>query len=600
MPEKITPSSTTTAVKQGFLRMKQYRAARLMFVREFCGQYYRNSSGLTGDEPINLIFHTIRAMVPNLVMQNPVNRISTPYIQQQEYAELLGLGVNQVEQATKLKDTLRAWVVSALFGWGITKTGLAASGETLQFGDIDVDPGQIYVELVDLDDFVFDPMCTDITKAVFLGSKIHTPRQILLDTDGYNHDLIKKLPRSKFGDRKKVEELSKINSPQSAMHDMQDVVDVVELWVPEANSLVTIPDPEQITFNDDYLRLTDYYGPKEGPYTLLSFTPPVPNNPLPISSVSLWYDIHKMANRMFSKNMLQTDRQKDILVFNPAQADEAQDINEASDGDSVASIDPNGVKVVSFGGQNPGNSAMLQELQVWYNYIAGNPDQMAGNLSRGTGGKETATRSQILQNNASIGIEDARGILYDRTAEIGRKIAWYLHTDPLINLPMTKRKTGGEQIQLWLTPEQRVGDFLDFTFDITARSMSRLDPAIKSKRLQEFGINVIPSVINAGMVALQMGQQLNVQQILTDMAKELGILDEIQDWFHDPEFQQKMAIQQSLGPQNLGKASTAGPGSTEQNGGSPVTRKVMSPTQESNSNAQRTSADSQSASYGSY
>ncbi len=601
MPEGVTPAKVQIIVKRGFERMQRYRRARAMFIREFVGQYYQNTCGLTGDEPINLIFHTIRTFVPNLVMQDPINKLETKITQQKFYGELLGLAIDQTEREIGLKETLRAWIVSAFFGLGIIRVGLSSSGEMLHFGDVRVDPGQVYATLVDLDDYVIDPACTNERQAIFKGNRTRVPRQILLDTDGYDHDLVKKLPRSRYNmGSRKVEDISKRHGSNMELYTLQDYVDVVELWVPEANALVTIPDPYQITFNK-YLRITDYYGPREGPYIELSFTPPVPNNPFPVVPVSLWYDIHRMANRVFKKTMDQSERQKDILIYNPAQADEAQDILESKDGDSVASQDPKGVHVVSFGGQNRQNEVMLQELQVWYNYISGNPDQMAGNVPKGTRGKETATRSSILQSNASISMEDMRNILYDKTGDISRNIGWFLHTDPLINIPLTKRKTGGEQIQLWLTPEQRTGDFLRFVFKIVARSMSRLDPNIKSKRLIEYGTNLIPAIMNAGMIGMQMGQQLNITRILTDIANELNITENVQDWFDDPEFQQKMAIVAAMGPQNAGKASSqSSPEGTAQNKGFPMARNIMTPGQEFNQNTQMGAAESQSSNQGAY
>lgn len=595
MIEEVQPIKLQMAVKRGFERGKRYRRARAMFVREFVGQYYTKQSGLTGDEPINLIFHTIRAMVPNLVMQNPVNKLETKIIAQQTYGELLGLAIDQVERDIDLKEVLRGWIVSALFGWGIIKVGLAASGEMLQFGDTKIDPGQVYAELVDLDDFVIDPVCTKLRKATFMGSRIRVPRQLLLDTNGYNHDLVIQLPHARYtSDGKRVEDISKHNISTMEMYTLQDFVEVVELWVPEADALVTIPDPMQTTFSE-YLRLTDYNGPKEGPYVDLSFTPPVENNPYPVAPVSLWYDLHRIANRMFKKIMNQADRQKDIVFYTPAQSDEAQDVLDAQDGDAIATVDPKGVQVVSIGGQNQKNEVMLQELQMWYNYISGNPDQMAGNLPSAAKGKETATRSQILQSNAQIGIEDARSILYDRTSKVSERIAWYLHTDPMIKLPLTKRKTGGEQIQLWLTPEQRCGDFLRFTFRLVQRSMSRLDPALKSKRVIEFATKLVPALMAAAFQAIQMGVPFNIQRAITDAANELDILETVQDWFDDPEFEQKMAMFASMGPQNAGKAGTNSPEGIVQNGQFPMARNTATPQQESNQFAQETAAESQSA-----
>ncbi len=601
MPDEVIPQKMQMCVKRGFERMKRYRRARAMFIKEFVGQYYAGQSfGLTGDEPINLIFHTIRTMVPNLVMQNPVNRLETKIVAQKQYGELLGLAIDQTERDIDLKSILRGWIVSGLFGWGILKVGLSASGEMIQFGDSRIDPGQVYAELVDLDDYVIDPICTDIRKAAFKGHRTRTLRQLLLDTKGYDHDLVMKLPHSRYTtDGRRVEDLSKQGMASMEMYALQDYVDVVELWVPEADALVTISDPTQATF-DRYLRVTDFNGPKEGPYVELSFTPPVPNNPFPVAPVSLWYDIHRMANRLFKKIMNQADRQKDILLSRPALADEAESIRTAQDGDVIMSDDPKGHEIVSYGGQNRSNEVMLQEMQIWYNYISGNPDQLAGNIPGKSRGKETATRSQILQSNASIGLEDARSILYDRTAEISSKIGWYLHTDPMIKLPLTKRQTGGEQIQLWLTPEQRYGEFIRFTFRLVTRSMSRLDPALRSKRIIEFGTNIVPALLNAANIALQMGVRFNPQRAITALANELDIFEQIDDWFDDPEFEQKMALIAKLGPQDAGKAGMMSSEGIMQNQGFPGKQDVLGPQQEANQFAQETAAESQSANQGVY
>lgn len=601
MNDYINPQKVSETVKLGFNRMKNHRMATAMFIREFVGDYYSKQKGWTGGEPINLLFHTIRTLVPNLVMQNPMTKVITPFVPHKEYAELLGLGLDELSRQTDFKEILRAWITSAFFGWGILKTGIAAKGQLIKFGDVNVDPGQIYTELIDLDDFVIDPICKALRNSLFFGHRTMVPRQILLDTDIYNHDLVAELPASRsVNQQNRASNITLQNMTASEIYNLQDYVDVVELYIPEANALVTIPDPLQKT-SPSYLGVTDYYGPKEGPYTFLSFTPPVPGNPFPVAPVSIYYDLHKMANRMFNKVMDQADRQKDLGLYQPALADIAQDIKEADDGDMIACPDPKGVNVVSFGGQNTDNSRMLQQLQVWYNYMAANPDQAAGNLTPGTkGGKETATRSQILQSNANIGIEDARILMYDATAKVKKKEAWYLHTDPFINVPLTKRTSGNEEIQLVLTPEQRQGDFLEFVFTIVQRSMSRLDPTIKSKRMIEFCVNVIPAAVTAAMAMMQMGQPFNLQRHLTNIAEELGLGIEMQEIFDDPEFERRLQLMIALGPQNSGKAGGLSPEGVQQQGGFPMKRDVLSPGQEQNQAAQQTAAASQSANQGIY
>jgi hypothetical protein len=369
------------------------------------------------------------------------------------------------------------------------------------------------------------------------------------------------------------------------------------MYVPEIETLVTMGDPTQ-KIQSRYIKTAEHNGPKEGPYVFLSYSPPVEGNPLPVAPVSIWYDLHVMANRVFKKMMDQVEQQKDVGLYNPAQVDEIQDIKEAVTGDWIPSTDPKGHQVISFGGQNPKNELMLRQLQVWYNYMSGNPDQITGNTTPGTkGSKETATKAQILQSNASIGIEDMRDIVYDQTAEIMRRLAWYLHTDPLIDLPLTKRKTGGEQQQLRLTPEHRQGDFLDYTFKIVARSMSKLDPMIRSKRIIEFCTNILPAAASTAMVMMQIGVPFNIQRYLTRIGSEMEIGEWVQDLFEDPEFMQKMEIYMMLGPGNPGKAGLTNEG-VKQNGGFPMKRDVLTPGQEFNQNAQETAAIGQSINQG--
>lgn len=554
MPENITARKFSSVVKQGFERNRRFARARAMFIKEYVGKYYAQQYGVTGEEPINLIFNTIRAMVPNLVMRSGVNKVGTEIIPYRDYAYLLGLGLDKLDRKIEFAETLRGGIVDAFFLMAIFKTGLADSGKLLNFGDMLVDEGQVYTDLVDFDDITFDPVCKDYRNYAFMGDRNRVPRQLLLDDDEFDHDLVMKLPKSTHPDAsKKIEIISRRNISDQEMYELQDFVDVVECYVPDANALLTIPDPQQIIM-DDYLAARDFYGPKEGPYDVLALTQPVPGNPYPVAPVGVFYDLHKMANRMMVKLMNQADRQKDLGVYDPAGADEAEDIRTAEDGDMIAGA-PDTVKVISFGGQNQKSEVMLDKIQVWTNYMSGNPDQVAGLASQA----ESATQANILQANSTITIEDARGMVYNLAAKTSRKRAWYMHTDPFIDVPLSRRKPGGEYTQLQLTPEQRRGDWLDYTFTIKARSMSRLDPAIRTKRIVEFGTNIVPSIMNSAAIAQQMGREFNIEAALTDIANEQGILEDVQDWLVDPQLMQRLQLVQQMGPQPAGKAQVAGP-----------------------------------------
>jgi hypothetical protein len=191
-------------------------------------------------------------------------------------------------------------------------------------------------------------------------------------------------------------------------------------------------------------------------------------------------------------------------------------------------------------------------------------------------GAKTATGQNILQANQNVTVEDMRGMVYDCSGKINRKMVWYGHTDPLIDQPFSKRQPGGEYIQLRLTPEQRQGDFLEYTFRTKQRSMSRLDPAVRSKRIIEFATNLVPSLCMSAQVCMQMGIPFNLQEAITDLAEEMDVIDEVQDWFVDPTFMQRIQLQMEMGPQPAGKA-TLNPKAVN---GSPMKRKILGPTGE--------------------
>jgi len=537
-----------------------------------------------------------------MVMQSPINRVTTDILDHKEYAELLGLGLDSLNKKLDMKSMLRASIVDALFMMGIVKIGLGNSDTIHDFGDVHYDNGSIFNERINFEDFVFDPTAKNLRTSAFFGDVNRVPRQILLDNDNYDHDAVMKLAASQDMTKDKaIEKLSKLNAQDTEMRELQDFVDVVELWIPGANAKIVIADPRVHTM-PGYLSATEYYGPDSGPYSFLRLSPPVPGNPYPISPIGVFYDLHMGANRMMVKAIDQADSQKDVIICDPSHSDEGEDLRDC-DQNEILLGDPNSVKPLSVGGQNEGNIAMLSQLQVWCNHMSGGVDQLSGQKTQG-GGDITATQASILSANSTVTVEDSKDIIYDFAADINWKNAWYLHTDPLIELPLVRRKPGGEEEQLILTPEQRSGDFLEYTFRIKARSLTRMDPTLKAKRVLEFLTNVLPGIMNTAVMAMNTGVQFNPAKAATLAAEEMGVLDEIGDVFIDPDFIQKMKMKMLMGPQGAGKAGGGEGGSSSagiiQNGGLPSNVPVPSPTQDANANSQAVAAEGQSVIQGAF
>ncbi len=550
------------AVKLGEERLRNFRASRMMMLREYAGSYYDKDHGTIGNEPINLIFNAIATLVPTLVTNFPKTLVTSKFLAYRGYAELLGLGLDFLAKELDLRSELRRWIVDSLFVIGIMKTGIATSDSIINFSDdMRIDPGQPYATTVDFDDYILDPAARRIEEASFVGHRVRVPRQMLLDSGLYKNDMVERLPTAGNDpfERRDTQTISQHEITPSQINDLQDFVEVRELWVPGAQTLVTLPGGPQVP--DDYLRIEDYNGPDEGPYTYLSLSPPLPNNPMPIAPVAVWYDLHIAANKMAKKVMEQAERQKDILAFKPSAADDAQEIVDAGDGEAIGVMDPDAAKVMSFGGQQRSNESHLQQLSYWFNLCSGNTDQLGGVRSDAN----TATQANILQTNASVRVEDMKDIVYLGTRNIQRKLAWYLHTDPLIALPLIKRTPIPSQTvmgpmgpmivpprmqedQAILSPDVRRGDFLDFNFEIESQSMSRMDPAQRVQKMLLLTGKVVPALAQAAMVCQQMGVQFSFAKCLIRISKEMGIewMDEV---FFDPAFQQQMMGIQALAPQ---------------------------------------------------
>ena len=563
--DTISPQKFQESVHRGAKRLANFRHARVHFLKQYVGPWYDKTQATIGASPVNLIFNAIRVVLPTLCMNFPKHTVATPYLQSREYASLLGLALDQQDLKLNICDTYRRAIVDAIFTLGVLKTGLAQSDSVYVFdddmGQESLDNGTVYTDVVDFDNFVIDPNCKEylFRDATWVGDRITVPRQMLLDSGLYKNDLIERLPRcdDNTRDSDKASDQSMHNIDKEENAELQDMVEIYEIWVPAAKAIVTVPTNKSIV-NPDYLRVADYYGVKEGPYSYLCLTPPVPGNPLPVPSVGIWYDLHVLANRMAKKIVEQAERQKDITVYKSSSVDDAEELKDAGDGESVKVDDPEGVRVLSFGGQQSSNENHLQSLENWFNQMAGNPNQVGGQNIEA----KSATASNILQQNSGIGLEDMRDMVYKLAGAESRKRAWFLHTDPMMKLPLTKRQPqmapvpGAEwmlapqmqDVQVILTPEARSGDFLDYTFTIEPESMGRVDAKVRLQQEMSFAQQIMPAAMTAAQLAMSMGIPFDVLAFLMRVSKDMGItwLDEV---IYSPQFQQQLAMQMMAGPQ---------------------------------------------------
>jgi hypothetical protein len=597
MPVELGAKEVSQLVWKGHKRVEHYRNAAADAIRIYVGDYFAKSKGNTGDLPLNLVFVALRTWVPNLVMQAGVNKVTTEVLAQTDYAHMLGAALNELHKKIRMKDIMRAGIVNMILcGLAIFKTSIFADGNLIPDGpDQNIQPGQLYTDLISIDDFILDPYCTALDTSTMTGHFTTVRRQDLLDAEGWDKALVKRLPSAWDGGVDQSQKAAKLTRDPNLTLEMieaQDYVRVGELYFPEANAIAYVPDPRQTSF-DDFLKVQEYYGPKTGPYRFGSITPPVPDNPLPVAPVSIWRDLNDMANTLLNKLLHQADNQKDLVLYKPGMEDMADAVIRGVDGQAIRTSDPDGVKVVSFGGGNPENDKMTQQLQFWFNYASGGVDQMGG-MKTG-GGSKTATAVKTLQSNASITQADAQSMVYDTQAGISRDQAWFFHYDPFLNSPITIRETGKEPAQVTLTPEEVNGDFLDLTFTIVKRSMQAIDPEHRRQALEKFTMNAGPAATQMALLMGQMQIPFNLSRYLMNMAEEYGVADLMIEVFNDPTFQERMQAIQAAGGLDPGKAGKGdgGMAGALQNQGNPSAVPVANEQQQFNQQAQSVAAEAQ-------
>jgi len=109
---------------------------------------------------------------------------------------------------------------------------------------------------------------------------------------------------------------------------------------------------------------------------------------------------------------------------------------------------------------------------------------------------------------------------------IVRKFAWYVWTDPMIQLPMVRR-VHGLDLTVEFSEETKEGDFLDYTFDIDIYSMSRVNPEMQYQKLLQLVQTV---VLPLAPLAMQQGSMPDVTTLTKEFAKYLGV-NNVEDWW---------------------------------------------------------------------
>jgi len=464
-----------TAIARNRRKLEPFRQNRLMAVKEYVGRYY-SDNGSRYRVPVNMINLALNIIARQLAASSPQVLVHTPVQNLKSTAMAFELAINHLLREIHFDKTLRSAVLNALFGMGIVKVGLTG-GKRVKLGGEWHEIGQPFAENVSLDDWVMDMSASRWEQVQFMGNRYRVALVDLQESGLFNKDMINKLEanyRSVYNEGTGDERTQSLQDDEYNYDEIEPQVDLWDIWIPRERRMITIPVDLEL---ERPLREVEWEGPEIGPYHILSMGE-VPDNVMPLAPVAQMMDLHLLINALYEKLGRQAERQKTILGITAGGDGDAVRIRDAKDGDIIRMDSPDRAKEYSFGGVDNVTLAFAIQCKDLFSYLAGNLDALGG-LSPMA---ETLGQDQLIAANASKQIMYMQDVTVHFSKQVIRSLAWYLFTDPLIDLPLIKRVPDTDiEIPVRFSAEEIEGDFLDYNFEIEAYSLQDRTP---QQRLQ--------------------------------------------------------------------------------------------------------------------
>lgn len=495
------------AITDGRLKLKPFRRNRTEFIRQYVGNHYSDNGA--GDRvPVNFLAMAVLIYMRQLAARTPQVMISPVDASANGMwwrAKDFESAMNVWLKTNRFGESLFTVVLDAMFSIGIIKKGVAIEGNaTVPFADP-----------IHLDNWVHDMTARSINEIKFMGDIYRLDYEYVMESGEFDKKIIDGLNPSDHTNVNKdgEEQTSAISQGESNVRDsLVDYVEVMDIWLPKEKMLVTM-----LTDKDNKpLRVREWDGPPTGPYGLLSFGD-VPDNVMPLSPVSLWVDLHDLANRLFDKIGRQAERQKTILGVQSGNDEDANTITGARDGQAVRLNNPNAAKEFNFGGVDAKSLAFLLQTKDLYSYFAGNLDSIGGLGAVA----DTATQEQMVSASSSKVAMD----LQDRTLKFAQytleDMGYYLFTEPLVDIRTTRRVPGIElDFPVQFNRNTRYGEYRDYNLEIQPYSMQHQSPMMQlnnlSRMLDKYIIPLAPAMAQQGK-QIDFGKLMNIMGRLANL-----------------------------------------------------------------------------------
>lgn len=546
-------SRLVTAFDHSRRKLQTFRERRLGMIRQFVGGAW-SDGGAPDRVPVNFLEMALNIYRRQVAARAPRVMVRSKDGDNISFADDLEIALNIAIEDMKFDETMRRWVLEAMFGMGVLKVGLAPSDQREIMG-FTHDPGQPFADVVDFEDFVFDITAKRWDQVQFCGNRYALPLEAVQDLKMFPKKDLSKYERRTTNEQGDQKISNMVDDGGSyGEESYMDLVELWDIWLPYEGVVATFQtDPNGGLEDKEPLRVVEWDGPEGGPYHLLSFGD-VPGQIMPLPPAALMIDLHELGNRVFRKLARQADRQKTVTLVASANQDDGRRITSANDGDAVAVDRPEATKDVRYGGVDQAGLAFFQQLRQLTSYFGGNLETLGG-LNNAT---NTASQEQLVKSQATMRIADMQERATAASTDVIKAIAFYMWNDPIRAYRIPKKIPNSDMtIMAEMKPEKRNGEFPDYAIEIVPFSMQSRTP---SERLQSAMQVMQTYIVPMSALLQQRGLVPNIEAFLK-MSAELSGTPEIMDLVMKVPPQELMQGPPAPG----GGAGGAGPANTTRN-----------------------------------
>lgn len=547
MLNNTTESNLVSTLHESFDNCRTVCETPLIKRKEILDEYANGWYGGAIEEmkrcPMNMVARAINLLLPLLASKDPKSMTRARISQLSPYAETLRLTLNHLIKKIKLGETLRYGTLDALTYMGIFKTGISSGGDTIKddFGNTH-DAGQIFCDVIWPEDYVFDVTARRREECDFEGNWFDIPLDSVLNSGLY--DNIDGLREKEYSpDKLSSKEIS--DGGKKNFKSFRKYVRLCEVYIPSENVLVTIPEKG---CGDKPLRVVEYNGPIAGPYDTLSFSL-FPESVVPIAPLFVNLDLHYYINIMARKMAREADAAKTIFPYEGSAAEDVEKIAVAKHLSTVRVNNINAFTTLKLGEISDSSYKWVEWLKNLWSEQLGNANLLGGLQAQ----SPTLGQEQMLMSNATANLDDMVFQVHNVIKSILHKMAYYVFTDPLMNISVSKRVAGLGDVPVQVTADTRQGDFWDYNFDVSPYSQIRMNPNIRMQKLMTLATGVIIPTLQ---YAAAQGVTFDVATFVKNVGRDLDLTDGEIDSF----YKSIVSENQNFGPYQPMRGSVGGVG----------------------------------------